>query len=260
VGHATGPHIFSVLARDAAGNDSDPATYAWTVNTPILSVATAGSGTGTVSSAPAGIACPGDCSEAFAFGTVVTLTAAPTGSSTFAGWSGDCAGAGACQVTMDAAHAVTATFAAPPVTEVFPSSTTIVQGALQSGTAANLAADDEAYYVLGSTTKGTRTAGWYGSFTGISNGVTTFAATYKGKASLTCTQAIAVWRWTDSTWVQLDSRSVGTTEILVSNLTPPGAAADYVSGTTGPGEVRVRVSCTAATTFSLSGDLMKLTL
>jgi arylsulfatase A-like enzyme len=261
VGLGSGPHTFSVVARDAAGNDSPPATYAWTVSTPVLAVSTAGDGTGTVTSSPAGIACPGDCSEAFAYGTVVTLTAVPTGSSTFSGWSGDCAGTGACQLTMNLAHAATATFATPPVTQVSPSSTTLVQGAVQSGTAASLTADDDAYFVVGSTTKGTRTAGWYGTFTGISNGATSLAATYKGKSSATCTQAIAMWRWTDSTWVQLDSRSVGTTEIQVSNLTPPGTLADFVSGTTGDGEVRVRISCSTGTaTFSLSGDLLRLTV
>jgi PKD repeat protein len=42
---------------------------------------------------------------------VVTLTANPDASSTFTGWSGDCSGGGSCQVTMDQARSVTATFA-----------------------------------------------------------------------------------------------------------------------------------------------------
>ncbi|MDO9080560.1 MAG: hypothetical protein Q7U44_07140, partial [Desulfuromonadales bacterium] len=44
-------------------------------------------------------------------GTVVTLTAAAGLDSTFIGWEGACGGSGTCEVTMDAAKDVTATFA-----------------------------------------------------------------------------------------------------------------------------------------------------
>jgi hypothetical protein len=70
-----------------------------------------GTGAGTVTSSPAGINCGSTCSSSFAQGTLVTLTATPSGGSTFTGWSGSgCSGTGACQVTMDEAKAVTATF------------------------------------------------------------------------------------------------------------------------------------------------------
>jgi Divergent InlB B-repeat domain len=75
-----------------------------------LTVALAGTGSGTVASSPAGINCGIDCSEAFASGTEVTLTATPATGSTFSGWSGACAGTGACKVTMSATRSVTATF------------------------------------------------------------------------------------------------------------------------------------------------------
>src|SRR5215210_4009203 len=76
-----------------------------------LSVNKAGTGSGTVTSSPAGINCGIDCGEAYATGTVVTLTATPATGSTFTGWSGDCSGTGTCVVTMTAARSVTATFA-----------------------------------------------------------------------------------------------------------------------------------------------------
>jgi endo-1,4-beta-xylanase len=80
------------------------------VSTVVLTVTKSGSGSGTVTSAPAGINCGGTCSASYASGTGVTLTAAPAGGSTFAGWSGSCSGTGACTVSMTAARSVTATF------------------------------------------------------------------------------------------------------------------------------------------------------
>ena len=73
-----------------------------------LSVNKAGSGV--ITSSPAGISCGADCSEAYTAGTVVTLTATPDGSSSFAGWSGACTGSGTCTVTMADAGNVAATF------------------------------------------------------------------------------------------------------------------------------------------------------
>src|SRR5439155_14993623 len=75
-----------------------------------LSVVSAGNGSGTVTSNPAGISCGTTCSASFLSGTVVTLTAAAAAGSTFAGWSGACVGTGTCSVTMTAAKSVTATF------------------------------------------------------------------------------------------------------------------------------------------------------
>jgi List-Bact-rpt repeat protein/PASTA domain-containing protein len=81
-----------------------------------LSVAKAGSGVGTVTSSPAGIACGTTCSGRFDDGSTVTLTAAPADRSRFAGWSGDCSGAGVCVVAMTRSHSVTATFDGPSLT------------------------------------------------------------------------------------------------------------------------------------------------
>ena len=88
---------------------------AWDLNLAIttnfaLTVTKAGTGTGTVTSNPAGISCGATCSASFTSGTVVTLTQAAGTGSTFAGWSGACTGTGACSVTISAAKAVTATF------------------------------------------------------------------------------------------------------------------------------------------------------
>ncbi len=75
-----------------------------------LTVIRAGSGVGSVVSAPAGIDCGLSCSTMFDAGTVVTLIPTPAAGSVFSGFSGDCSGA-ACMVTMDRARTVTASFA-----------------------------------------------------------------------------------------------------------------------------------------------------
>jgi len=81
-----------------------------------LTVTLAGTGSGNVTSTPAGINCPTSCTKSYPNGTPVTLTATAASGSTFAGWSGDCTGTGTCVVTMNAAKSVTATFNTNPIT------------------------------------------------------------------------------------------------------------------------------------------------
>ena len=66
-------------------------------------------GNGTITSNPVGIDCGTDCSESYASGTSVTLTATPSAGNTFVGWSRDCTGL-TCTLSMTAAKNVTATF------------------------------------------------------------------------------------------------------------------------------------------------------
>ena len=80
------------------------------VPTRTLTVTTGGDGTGAVTGP--GIACPGDCTEDFALGTVVSLSASPTGNSSFDGWGGDCTGGNQCNLTMSADRQVSAGFGA----------------------------------------------------------------------------------------------------------------------------------------------------
>ncbi len=94
----------------ASGTTSSPGATACSTIQYSLSVAKAGSGGGTVSSAPAGISCGGTCLASFDTGTGVALAATPDASSIFSGWSGACTGVTACNVTMDSAKSVTADF------------------------------------------------------------------------------------------------------------------------------------------------------
>jgi hypothetical protein len=97
-------------------NAATTVTANFTVPTFVLTVTKAGAGSGTVTSAPAGINCGPSCSASFNINTMVTLTATPVAGSTFTNWTGACTGAGGCTVTMSAARAVTANFGVSTVT------------------------------------------------------------------------------------------------------------------------------------------------
>ncbi|HEY3189575.1 MAG TPA: S8 family serine peptidase [Solirubrobacteraceae bacterium] len=146
---------------------------------------------------------------------------------------------------------------APTTVTATPSSATIVTGTLRSGSVTSLTADDTTYLQVNSTTTSTRTSAWYGTFTGVPTALSALKATYKGKASATCSQTLAFYRWTDGQWVTVDSRSIGTTDTLIADRSPTGTLSSYVSST---GQVRVRVRCTRTTSsFFASGNLLKLT-
>lgn len=80
-----------------------------------LTVTRDGTGSGTVTSSPAGIDCGSSCSGSFSPGTSVTLTATPGSGSRFSSWGGACSGSTpSCTVTMDQARSVSATFDSNP--------------------------------------------------------------------------------------------------------------------------------------------------
>jgi serine protease len=81
-------------------------------NTNPLSVSKSGTGSGTVTSVPAGIHCGAVCTASFPAGTSVTLTAKPAAGTTFTGWNGACVGMAhkTCTVTMNGSQTVSASF------------------------------------------------------------------------------------------------------------------------------------------------------
>jgi hypothetical protein len=96
-----------VVTMDAA----ETVTAEFTLDQYTLTVDKEGTGSGTVTSNPAGIACGATCADDFDYGTVVTLTTVTSAGSVFRGWSGaGCFGTGDCIVTISAAETVTATF------------------------------------------------------------------------------------------------------------------------------------------------------
>jgi subtilisin family serine protease len=144
---------------------------------------------------------------------------------------------------------------APTSVIAAPSSATIETGSLRSGAAANLAAADSSYYRVNSTLGGTRTSSWYGSFGGAPSTLSNLKVTYQGSNSRSCAQTVWIYRYTTATWVQLDSRTVGKSDVRIAGLAPAGAASDYVSS----GAVRVRVRCTSTVgSFYSSGNQLQI--
>jgi uncharacterized repeat protein (TIGR02543 family) len=97
-GDCTGTGVCNLSMTGAKSVTAD-----FTLKTFALTVSTAGSGSGSVTGIPAN---PG----AINYGTSVALTAVPAAGSAFIGWSGDCTGTGACNLSMTQARSVTATF------------------------------------------------------------------------------------------------------------------------------------------------------
>ncbi len=79
-----------------------------------LTVSKTGTGSGTVTSSPAGISCGSACSAEYEENTVIALTATPAAGSIFVGWSGS-AGCGG-TITLDADKTCVATFDTEGVT------------------------------------------------------------------------------------------------------------------------------------------------
>jgi uncharacterized repeat protein (TIGR02543 family) len=71
-----------------------------------VTITVGGSGTGSVTSQPAGISCQPGCTASFTVGTQIQLTAAPGSGSSIGSWTGACAGAGTrCLLTVPAGGA-----------------------------------------------------------------------------------------------------------------------------------------------------------
>jgi hypothetical protein len=145
-----------------------------------------------------------------------------------------------------------------------PSSTTLRAGTVLGGGYSSLAADDDVFYQVNSTTTPTPLkTDWYAAFTGLPTGATNLSVTYKGKNSTTgISQTMYAWDWTTSTWTLLGpAQAVGTSEVSVT-LTPPGSAGRYIGKGANVGQMRVEVVSQRASgtgTFVTSGDLLKLT-
>jgi len=94
----------------ACGGGTGEESFDTVISGDQYTLSTGVTGNGKITSSPAGIDCGLDCSEVLAANSTITLTATPEAGYLFQGWSGDCSGNLACDLTMDADKSASATF------------------------------------------------------------------------------------------------------------------------------------------------------
>jgi hypothetical protein len=180
----TGPCSVEMTQARSVGARFDP------VPRYTLTAAPQGSGSGSITLSPGDAACSvtdgasdAPCSAEYDANTRVTLTAAPSAGSSFAGWGGDCTGTSpTCVLTMTREMSTTATFTRAPTrftltvagagtgTGTVTSSPPGVSCALAAGSGSgtcSMDADSGAVVVLTATPAASNTfAGWSGACTG----------------------------------------------------------------------------------------------
>jgi CARDB/Divergent InlB B-repeat domain len=139
-----------------------------------------------------------------------------------------------------------------------PSSVTISSGTARAGTAASLAKADGVTFQVNSTTSTTRTTRWSGTVVNVPNATAGLQVVYKGNDSVSSTQTIYLFNYTTNAWVGMKTSTVGTTAVTLI-IVPTGTMADYVSGATGSGSVKVQLKTTNTTaSFHTSADQLNI--
>jgi subtilisin len=139
-----------------------------------------------------------------------------------------------------------------------PSAAVVQNRSVRAGGYARLAANDNSFYDVNSTTRRTFTSSWFGRFINVPRGTLSFNVAYSGRNTRACTQVVQAYSWTAGTWVDLDARTVGKTKVMVS-APLPGPLDRFVSGSGATGELRIRVRCTTnAGSFYARADYLRL--
>ncbi len=163
----------SLLAVTTSGAQTQPGVVIALQKGPVanqnLTITTSGTGSGTVSTSPAGTSCGAGC-VTFPGGTVVTLTPAAAAGSAFAGWSGGCSGTNSCSVTMDNSQSVHAVFGPvvnPVLTLVTAGTGTVAASPAGTSCGTGCLSFSPGTVVTLTATPGTGSTfgGWYGACT-----------------------------------------------------------------------------------------------
>ncbi len=137
-----------------------------------------------------------------------------------------------------------------------PSNATLLFGTGCKCKSGNLVTNNSTYFTVSSTTTGTRKTDWYGSvvINQPASSVNKISINYDGKNSASKTQVLYLYNWLTSSWTQIDSRTVSTSDVTI-NKVQTTTPANFVSPT---GEIRLRVYSTGGTTnYTCSGDWMQ---
>ncbi len=139
-----------------------------------------------------------------------------------------------------------------------PSVVTVLEGTALSGAVAELASDDNVYFVVQSTAIEPRVTDWWGEITSSQApaSMAKLSVSYKGKYSLSVNQKMHLWDWAASAWTQISSKTIATSEKSVT--VDPVPFASFVSPT---GQIRLRVLGTGGSLdFFASTDRIRFTI
>jgi len=141
----------------------------------------------------------------------------------------------------------------PPIhTTEFPSAVTVLKGSISTGDYTRLAAsDDSRISISAGVASGKYYTDWYGSVV-LQHPPLNLSLTYEGNFTVSRTQTIYLWNWGTGVWDQMDSFTVGTTDVTRTFSASPGT---YASATH---EVRMRVKGNNRTqgSYTSRGDYM----
>ncbi|NVO03228.1 MAG: T9SS type A sorting domain-containing protein [Bacteroidetes bacterium] len=219
-----------------------------------LSVAANGTGgySGSVTSSPAGINTDlGFNSANYNDGSVVNLTAAPSGGSVFIGWSGDATGTtNPLAVTMNAAKSITANFGPPATTPSITTNevssigtTTSISGGDVYSSTTPVSERGVCWNTLGSpsisdskTSDGTGTGEFTSSISGLSPGTTYYLRAYATNSSGTAygneVSFTTIKNSQTITFNNLSNPIYGDDEIDLLATSSSGLACSYISSNT----------------------------
>ena len=146
---------------------------------------------------------------------------------------------------------------APPIntTEV-PSAVTVLKGSISTGDYTRLAvSDDSRISISAGVSNNKYYTDWYGAVV-LRHPPLNLSVAYEGNFTVSRTQTLYLWNWSTSAWDQIDSFSVGTTDVTRTwSAATPG---NYVSATR---EVRMRVKGNNRSqgSYTSRGDYMAFT-
>lgn len=204
------------------------------------------SGSGQVTSSPAGIACGSDCVETLVSGSTITLSATPANGAMFTGWGGDCSGSSpSCTLTMSASRAITGSFTftidPPPPTAQYTLSVSVTgSGSVSSAPGISCGTDCTESYASGTNVtliataeSGFRFSGWSGACSGSSACVVAMSQARSVTATFTQDSASLTVGYNDTT-------ATVTAATVVLDLAQPslGNYPVWVSGVGFPGLIR----------------------
>lgn len=143
----------------------------------------------------------------------------------------------------------------PPIhTTQFATSLTMLKGSLATGDVTRLqVSDDSRIGVSAGSTSGSYWTDWYASVF-LAHPPLNLTATFEGSFTITRTQTLYAYNWSTATWDQVNSASVGTTD--VTKVWSTSSPANYV----GPSrEVRFRVlgSTNSGSSYTSRGDYLQ---